>query len=71
MISCSMENNNMPNPGDTCTVTCKNDYQLMGSGSRTCQIDGSWNGSNATCSRERGEQLLTYIVIHYSYAVRI
>ena len=53
MINCSLGGDGDINIGETCTVTCNNGYQLTGSDSRTCQNDGRWSGSNATCSRGR------------------
>ena len=35
--------------GETCVVTCNDEYLLMGSNTRTCVNDGSWSGSNAIC----------------------
>ena len=49
---CTLGGDKVPNPGDTCTFTCDDDYQLMGSGMRTCQNDGSWTGSDAMCISE-------------------
>ena len=37
--------------GDTCSFTCNTGYQLTGSDTRTCQSDGSWNGTETMCSR--------------------
>ena len=51
MISCSLGSDGVANPGESCIFTCNTGYQLMGSGIRTCQNDGSWSGSDATCSR--------------------
>ena len=34
--------------GDTCTVSCDDGYEL--GGSETCQGDGTWSGTDATCS---------------------
>ena len=58
MINCSLGNNNIPNPGETCSLTCKTGYELTGSNTRMCQNDGSWSGSNGTC--RRGEWFLAY-----------
>ena len=52
MISCSLGNNSIPNPDEVCTVTCNTGYHLMGSNTRTCQNDGSWNGDDALCISE-------------------
>jgi len=35
--------------GKTITYDCDPGYQISGSRSRTCQLDGSWSGSVATC----------------------
>ena len=50
-ISCSLGGNRVANPGESCTFTCNTSYELTGSGTRTCQSDGSWSGSDAMCSR--------------------
>ena len=60
MIGCSLGNNDIPNPGETCSFTCNTGYELTGSDTRSCQNDGSWSGSVAIC--RRGEQTLTYIL---------
>jgi len=36
---------------DTCSFTCNTGYELMGSDARTCQSNGSWNGSNPVCKQ--------------------
>ena len=51
MIGCSLGGNNTPNPGESCTFTCDTGYELNGSDTRTCQNSGSWDGSDAACSR--------------------
>ena len=35
--------------GDICSFTCNSGYELIGSDTRTCQSDGSWNGSPVCC----------------------
>ena len=53
MIDCSLGGDGDANPEDTCSFTCTTSgYQLMGTGTRTCQDDGSWSGSDATCISE-------------------
>ena len=52
MNDCSPGGNVVYLPGDTCTVTCNDDYQLTGTSTRTCQSDGSWSGSDSICIRE-------------------
>jgi len=44
-ISCSPGNDS---PGDTCTFTCDDGFQIEGTQSRTCQDDGTWNGEDDT-----------------------
>ena len=52
MITCSLGGDGVPgDPGDTCTYTCNNGYELTGSMTRTCQSDGTWSGSDTTCTR--------------------
>ena len=52
MITCSLGGDGVPDPGDTCTYTCNNGYELTDSQTRTCQSDGSWSNSAPTCRRE-------------------
>ena len=49
MISCSMVNGQIFSYEDICSFTCKTGYELTGSSERTCQSDGSWNGSPVSC----------------------
>ena len=49
LISCSGDGD--PSYGDTCNFTCDIGYELTGSESRTCQINGTWSGSIAMCNR--------------------
>ena len=51
VLSCSLGDDGAPSYEDTCSFTCNTGYELTGSDTRTCQSDGSWSGSNATCSR--------------------
>jgi len=50
VIDCSLGDDGEANPGDTCTFTCDDGYELGGSTSRTCGDDGSWTGTDATCT---------------------
>ena len=51
MITCSLGDDGVPSYEDTCSFTCNTGYELTGSDTRTCQSDGNWNGSDATCAR--------------------
>ena len=51
LISCSVGDDGVPRHGDTCSFTCNTGYELTGSGTRTCQSDGSWSGSDVMCRR--------------------
>ncbi|KAJ7371255.1 hypothetical protein OS493_027369 [Desmophyllum pertusum] len=39
--------------GNTCTFTCDVGYERKGSSTRTCQADGQWSGSQATCEARK------------------
>ena len=51
MITCSLGDNGVPSYEDTCSFTCNTGYELTGSDNRTCQSNGSWNGSDDVCRR--------------------
>ena len=51
MAFCSPTNGSMFSYEDACNFTCDTGYELTGSDTRTCQSDGSWSGSEATCWR--------------------
>ena len=52
MISCSLINDPIVSYEDTCSFTCNTGYELTGSNdTRTCQSNGSWSGSDVTCTR--------------------
>ena len=48
-ITCSSGRVGVGYEGDTCSFTCNTGYELTGSDTRTCQSDGSWLGSLASC----------------------
>ena len=49
--SCSSGRVGVGYEGDSCNFTCNTGYELTGSDTRTCQSDGSWNGTEALCAR--------------------
>ena len=49
-IDCSLGDDGEANPGDTCTFTCDDGFELGGSSSRTCGDDGNWDGTDTTCT---------------------
>ena len=49
-IDCSLGDDGETNPGDTCTLTCDDGFDLGGSASRTCMDDETWSGSTTSCS---------------------
>ena len=38
---------------DTCSVTCAMGYMVSGDAVRTCQSNGTFNGTEADCSRSK------------------
>jgi len=50
-ISCMFGDDGVASYQDTCRFSCAEGYHLSGSTSRTCQSDGTWSGSSATCQR--------------------
>jgi len=51
VMTCSLGDDGVPSYEDTCSFICNTGYKLTGSGTRTCQSDGSWSGSDDVCSR--------------------
>ena len=51
ITSCSSGRVGVGYEGDTCSFTCNTGYELTGSDTRTCQSDGSWNGSDVVCRK--------------------
>ena len=51
ITSCSSGSIGVGYEGDTCSFTCNTGYELNGSDSRTCQIDGTWTGIETICRR--------------------
>ena len=58
-IDCSLGVDGQPNPGDTCTYTCDDGFNLQGgSVTRICQNDETWSDSIPRCKRG----MLSYIL---------
>jgi len=51
LITCSLGGDGVPSYEDTCSFTCNTGYDLTGSDTRTCQINGSWSGPEIMCGR--------------------
>ena len=51
---CYLGNDGIPNPGDTCDIGCKYDYDQIGSLTRMCTKDGIWDGRETTCVKRSG-----------------
>ena len=51
MITCSLGDDGVPSYEDTCNFTCNTGYELTGSGTRTCQSNGSWSGTDNVCKK--------------------
>ena len=47
-INCSLGDDGFR---DTCSFTCNTGYDVIGSFTRICQINGTWNGIETNCSR--------------------
>ena len=60
--SCSSGRVGVGYEGDTCSFTCNTGYELTGSVTRTCQNDGSWNGSDVVCRKGIGSITVVYTV---------
>ena len=58
VISCLLGDDGVYSYEDTCSYTCNTGYELTGSDTRSCQSDGSWNGSDDVC--QRGEELFVF-----------
>ena len=62
MISCNSGRVGVGYEGDTCNFTCNTGYELTGSDTRTCQSDGSWDGTDNVCKRG----IFTYVLYNIS-----
>jgi len=50
----------IPDPGESCNVTCDDGYELTGNATRTCQDDGTWDGEEIDCVIGEVYRLLNY-----------
>ena len=49
VLRCPARDNGNLLYNDRCSFTCHADYVLNGSSTRTCQSNGTWNGTEAIC----------------------
>ena len=48
---CNLGSDRVLSYEDICLLVCITGYELTGSGTRTCQSDGSWSGSDDVCRK--------------------
>ena len=60
-VNCSLGDDGALSNEDTCSVTCNTGYELTGSDTRTCQSNGSWNGTDGVCTR--GKYVCSYVYV--------
>ena len=48
---CLLGGNEVAYYKDSCNFSCDTGYELTGDATRTCQSDGNWSGSEATCKK--------------------
>jgi len=54
MVTCDPGDDGILSYQDTCTTACNTGYEIQsGDVMRTCQSDGTFNGTIATCSRSK------------------
>ena len=63
MIDCPLGDDGVLSYEDTCTATCDTGYMLTGDAMRTCQSDGMFNGTEATCNRGKLCGCLNYTIL--------
>ncbi|XP_065909622.1 uncharacterized protein [Dysidea avara] len=51
VVNCSQGDDGVHSFGNTCSFTCNTGYELTGSDTRSCQSDGSWNGTHTECKK--------------------
>ena len=61
-ITCSSGKVGVGYTGDTCNFTCGNDSQLE---TRTCQSNGSWNGSICRKGTYHNSCVISYVELLY------
>ena len=49
-IDCLLGDDGEPNLGDFCIYICDEGYNITGSTRRTCRADGTWSGTDVTCT---------------------
>jgi len=67
MINCSLSDDGVSSYEDTCSFACNTGYELTGNDTRTCQSDGSWNGTEAMCRRGMVLYLKQWLKLLHTY----
>ncbi|XP_065896438.1 P-selectin-like [Dysidea avara] len=50
-VNCNYGLDGVPSYQDNCTYTCATGFELMGSNTSTCQVDGTWSNVDVMCTR--------------------
>ena len=53
MLDCPLGGDGVLSYEDTCTASCAMGYMVTGDAVRICQSDGTFNGTEANCSRSK------------------
>ena len=56
-VNCNYGLDGVPSYQDNCTYTCATGFELMGSNTSTCQVDGTWSNVDVMCTRGTINQL--------------
>lgn len=63
-MTCSSGELGVGYEGDSCSFACDTGYNLTGSDTRSCQGNGSWNGTDTVC-KAAGDLSTNYLLTSY------